>query len=47
MEELYYTILVNGTVVDQNVRAEYVPRIIRSILTGCFANHGLNISIEA
>lgn len=47
MGELYYTIKENGTVVAQNVRAEYVPMIVKGMLAEWFADYGLKISVEA
>ena len=47
MGEIYYTIKVSGNIVAQNVRAEYVPMIVKGMLAEWFADYGLEISIEA
>lgn len=46
MNELYYTIKANGIVVAQNVRAEYVPLIIKGMLAEWFDDCDLKISVE-
>lgn len=47
MNEIYYTIKVAGDIVAQNIRAEYVPMIVKGMLAEWFADYGLKISIEA
>lgn len=47
MGEIYYTIKVAGSVVAQNIRAVYVPMIVKGMLAEWSANYGLEISIEA
>jgi len=47
MDELYYTIKANGLIVAQNVRAEYVPMVVKGMLAEWFADYGLKISVEA
>lgn len=47
MGEIYYTIKVSGNIVAQNIRAEYVPMIVKGMLAEWFADYGLEISIEA
>ena len=47
MNELYYTIKANDIVVAQNVRAEYIPLIIKGMLAEWFADYGLKIAVEA
>lgn len=47
MNELYYTIKAGGIIIAQNVRAEYVPLIVKGMLAEWFADYGLKIAVEA
>lgn len=47
MNEVYYTIKADDIIVAQNVRAEYVPLIVRGMLEEWFSDYGLRIAVEA
>ena len=47
MGEMYYTIKVDNNVIARDVKAEYVPIIVKGLLTEWFADYGLKLSIEA
>ena len=47
MGEIYYTIKVNNNVIAGDVKAEYVPIIIKGFLAEWFADYSLQISVEA
>lgn len=47
MNEVYYTIKADDIIVAQNVRAEYVPMIVRGMLEEWFSDYGLRIAVEA
>ncbi len=47
MGEILYTIVVDINVIAENVRADYVPIIVRGLLAEWFADGGLEIKIKA
>lgn len=47
MGELYYTIKEGNNIIASDVRAEYVPILIKGLLAEWFADYGLKLSIEA
>ena len=47
MGEIYYTIKANNNVIARDVKAEYVPIIIKGFLAECFADYSLRLSVEA
>lgn len=47
MGEMYYTIREGNNIIARDVKAEYVPVIIKGLLTEWFADYGLELSIEA
>jgi len=47
VDEIYYTIKVNNNVVARDVKAEYVPIIIKGFLAEWFADRSLQLSVEA
>lgn len=47
MGEMYYTIKVDNNVIARDVKAEYVPIIIKGLLAEWFADYGLKLSVEA
>lgn len=47
MDEIYYTIKVDNNVIARDVKAEYVPIIIKGLLAEWFADYSLQLSVEA
>ncbi len=47
MGEIYYTIKANNNVIARDVKAEYVPIIIKGFLAEWFADYSLRLSVEA
>lgn len=47
MNEVLYTVQVDTNVIADNIRAEYVPMIIKGILSECFADDRLEIRVIA
>ena len=47
MGEIYYTIKANDNVIVRDVKAEYVPIIIKCFLAEWFADYSLRLSVEA
>ena len=47
MNELYYTIKANGSIIAQYIRAKYVPMMVKGMLAEWFADDSLKITIEA
>lgn len=47
MNEIFYTIQVDINVIADNVRAEYVPMIIKGIMSEYFADDCLEIRVIA
>ena len=46
MGEMYYTIKVYDNVLARDVKAEYVPIIIKGLLAEWFADYSLRLSVE-
>ena len=47
MGEIYYTIKEGNNIIASDVRAEYVPILIKGLLAEWFADYGLTLSVEA
>ena len=47
MDEMFYTIKEGNNIIAGDVRAEYVPILIKGLLAEWFADHGLKLSVEA
>ena len=47
MGEVFYTIAVGRDVIAHDVRAEYVPILVKGLLSEWFADYGLKLTIEA
>lgn len=47
MGDIYYTILVGNQVLAHDVKAEFVPTIIKGLLAEWFADYNLKLSVEA
>lgn len=46
MGEIYYTIKVDNNIVARDVKAEYVPTIIKGFLTEWFADYNLQLEAQ-
>ena len=47
MDEMFYTIKEGNNIIASDVRAEYVPILIKGLLAEWFADYGLKLSVEA
>ncbi len=47
MGEVYYTIKEGNNIIASDVRAEYVPILIKGLLAEWFADYGLKLTVEA
>ena len=47
MGEMFYTIKEGNNSIASDVRAEYVPILIKGLLAEWFADYGLKLSVEA
>ena len=47
MGEMFYTIKEGNNIIASDVRAEYVPILIKGLLAEWFADYGLKLSVEA
>lgn len=47
MSEMFYTIKEGNNIIASDVRAEYVPILIKGLLAEWFADYGLKLSVEA
>lgn len=47
MGEVFYTISAGRDVIAHDVRAEYVPILVKGLLSEWFADYGLKLTIEA
>ena len=47
MGEIYYTIKEGNNIIASDVRAEYVPILIKGLLAEWFADYRVKLSVEA
>lgn len=47
MGEIVYTIKAGSDVIAHDVRAEYVPILVKGLLSEWFADYGLKLTVEA
>ena len=47
MGEMFYTIKEGNNIIASDVRAEYVPILIKGLLAEWFADYGLKLAVEA